>query len=75
MRSFDKLSPLGKTITWCVVGESLLAACAFWLTKSLAGALLLSLGLLGPASAWVGPLLLHHYRAREKLSRKTASPY
>lgn len=47
----------------------------FWLTKSLAGALLLSVGLLGPASAWMGPLILHHYKAKDRLKRKTASPY
>lgn len=75
MRYFDELSPLGKTITWCVLGECLLVALTFWLTKSLAGALLLSFGLLGPASAWMGPLILHHYKAKDKLKRKTASPY
>lgn len=75
MQTFQRLGPLGKTIAWCVLGEVLILALLLTLTSSLAGALLLSLGLLGPVSAWAGPLILQHYRAREKLNRKTVSPY
>lgn len=71
MQTFQRLGPLGKTIAWCVLGEAVILALMFALTSSLAGALLLPLGLLGPVSAWVGPLILQHYRASEKLNRKT----
>ncbi|WP_374581193.1 hypothetical protein [Pseudoduganella sp.] len=72
MKSFEELSPLGKTITWCVVVEVLIVALAFWLTKSLAASLLLAFGLLGPASVWVGPLILQHYKAKDELKLKKA---
>jgi hypothetical protein len=62
------MSPLGKTIVWCALGEGIILALLFVLTRSLAGATLISAGILGPVSFWLGPLILQHEKAKAQTS-------
>lgn len=58
------MSPLVKCMAACVLAELVLLSLFGAITHSLISAATCSLGLGGPLSVWLGPLLLRRFRAQ-----------